>query len=148
MNVVLAAIMWLAPNLGPAVAERYAGLIAGHAEDHRVDPLLVVAIIHTESRFDASARSSTGDYGLMQVHVSKTTYRRYLGRQPLLLDPARNIRLGVRLLKNWKGYHERACPAGHPYWAHYKYGKRIPRGRKGRQVDALYQLLQTRFNAI
>lgn len=146
VHIVLAAILWLAPQLGRELAEDYAGLIAGYAEDAKVDPLLVVAIIHTESRFTASARSKTMDHGLMQVHVSKTTYKRYLGREHLLLEPKRNIRLGTRLLKHWKNYHERTCIGSHhPFWSHYKYGRRIPRNRKGRQVDELYQLLQMRF---
>jgi hypothetical protein len=149
VKIVLAAIMWLAPHLGADTAELYAGLIAGHAEDAQVDPLLVVAIIQIESRFKATAKSKTADYGLMQVHVSKTTYKRYLGREHLLLEPARNIRLGVRLLKIWRDYHVRACNgAAHPFWSHYKYGTRVPKGRKGKRVDAVYQLLRSRFDAV
>lgn len=146
MKIVLAAILWLAPHLGAERAELYAGLVTGHAEDAKIDPLLVVAIIHIESRFKATAKSKTRDHGLMQVHVSKTTYKRYLGREHLLYDPDRNIRLGIRLLKIWSDYHSRSCAgATHPYWAHYKYGTWIPRARKGKRVDALYQLLQMRF---
>ncbi len=146
MKIILAAILWLAPHLGADRAELYAGLVAGHAEDAQLDPLLVVAIIQIESRFKATAKSKTADHGLMQVHVSRTTYKRYIGREGLLYDPDRNIRLGVRLLKVWKAYHDRTCSdAAHPFWAHYKYGCRIPSRRKGKRVDALYRLLQMRF---
>lgn len=150
MNLVLAAILWLAPQLGADTAEVYAGLIAGHAEDAQVDPLLVVAIIHLESRFNPKAKSKTNDRGLMQVHVSATTYKRYRGREHLLFDPDRNILLGVRLLKAWKAYHERTCGHnGHPWWIHYNHGVRVitkgERALYGDKVNAVYQVLQTRF---
>jgi soluble lytic murein transglycosylase-like protein len=145
MKVVLAAILWLAPQLGHETAEDYAGLITGYAEKYEVDPLLVVAIIHTESRFNSRAKSKTGDHGLMQVHVSVTTYKRYLGREHLLLEPKRNIRLGIRLLRQWKDYHERTCTGRHPFWAHYGWGVHVPRKRGVRSVDELYHVLLARF---
>jgi soluble lytic murein transglycosylase-like protein len=152
VKIVLAAIIWLAPNLGAETSELYAGLIAGHAEDAKIDPLLVVAIIHLESRFKPHAKSKTNDYGLMQVHVSATTYRRYRGRETMLFDPDRNIRLGVRLMKNWKAYHDRTCTGPHPWWIHFNHGcrvlKRGPRAAYGDKVDAVYQVLRTRFQTI
>jgi soluble lytic murein transglycosylase-like protein len=151
MKVVLAAILWLAPHLGADTSKVYAGLITGHAEDAKLDPLLVVAIIHLESEFKARIKSRTNDYGLMQVHVSRTTFRRYRGREHLLYDPDRNIRCGIKLLKAWKAYHERKCSHDHKWWEHYNHGVRIlnrgPRAGYGDRVDAIYQLLQTRFQA-
>jgi len=149
MGAVLAAILWLAPHVGAERADQYAGLITGHAEDAGIDPMLVVAIIYIESRFRSGSISRTNDYGLMQVHVSKTTYRRYLGREHLLLDPDRNIKCGISLLKYWKSYHERICTSNHRWWSHFNHGKRIlRRGERagyGASVNEVYQLLRTRF---
>ena len=146
MKIVLAAILWLAPQLGHELAEDYAGLITGYAEQYEVDPLLVVAIVHTESRFTARAKSKTNDWGLMQLHVSTTTFKRYRGREHLLFEPKRNIRLGIKLLKRWKDYHKHTCPGHrHPFWAHYGWGVRVPRKRGVRPVDELYKVLLMRF---
>ncbi|MBT8428308.1 MAG: transglycosylase SLT domain-containing protein [Gammaproteobacteria bacterium] len=149
MAAVIAAILWLAPHVGQDTAARYGTLIVTHAAVAGVDPLLVVAVIETESRWNPRATSPTRDYGLMQLHVSETTHRRYLGRQRLLYSPARNIRLGVKLLGAWRRHHERRCHGarGHPYWSHYKYGIKVPGARKGLRVDAVYRRLRARFRA-
>lgn len=45
----------------------YAELIHRYAEQHRLDPYLVAALIRTESRFRADATSPKGARGLMQI---------------------------------------------------------------------------------
>jgi len=146
VSAVIAAILWLAPQVGPADARLYGEVIRQEAERWDVDPLLVVAVIHRESRWDPRARSRTNDWGLMQVHVSRTTYSGFLDHPERLFNPRLNIRLGIRLMAIWKGYHAGHCrPGSHPFWAHFKYGKRIPRKREGRRVDTLYQELLARF---
>lgn len=147
MKIVLAAIFWIAPHLSADTAKFYAGLITGHAENAKIDPLLVVAIIHVESRFNAKARSKTNDHGLGQVHVSSTTLRRYRGREHLLFDPARNIRLSVKLMKMWRAYHDRKCGHDHQWWTHYNCGRRVLKKclRYGDRVEAVYKVLLSRF---
>lgn len=45
----------------------YAALIQDAAETHGLDPALVAAVVEVESGFDASATSSAGAMGLMQI---------------------------------------------------------------------------------
>jgi soluble lytic murein transglycosylase len=46
---------------------RYETIVRGHARNYRLDPALLAAVIYTESKFDASARSQAGAVGLMQL---------------------------------------------------------------------------------
>ena len=66
-----------------------------------VDPLLIVAVIAVESRFNPIAQSATGAMGLMQIipryHVNKLEAT--AGQS--VLDPPRNIELGARVLKEY-----------------------------------------------
>ncbi len=144
LQVLIAAILWLSPM--PVVqAESYASHIQRESLRWDLDPLLVLAVIHRESRFTTTAKSKTNDYGLMQVHVSKTTYSGYLRYPERLYNYKLNIRLGVRLMAMWRDYHAGRCEGNHPHWSHYKYGKRIPKQRKGKKVDAIYHQLQVKF---
>jgi soluble lytic murein transglycosylase-like protein len=66
-----------------------------------MDPLLVLAVIHVESRFDPSATSGVGAVGLMQL--LRPTMREEAARSRLPsadpLDPIANVRAGVRYLQ-------------------------------------------------
>ena len=70
-------------------------------QERQIDPLLIVAIIGIESRFNPFAESTMGAQGLMQViprfHMDKLP--RNKGTKPLL-DPVTNIRVGVRVLED------------------------------------------------
>ena len=46
---------------------RYEEFVTGHAENYRLEPELVAAMIYQESKFDADAVSSSGAVGLMQL---------------------------------------------------------------------------------
>jgi soluble lytic murein transglycosylase len=151
-ETVLMAIVWLHPAMErDPVTRTIAGAIVREAARHELDPLLVVAKISAESRFSRRARSRTNDWGLMQIHVSRTTYPKYRGREKTLLTDVRlNIRLGVRLLGFWKRYHDKHCrPGDHLWWIHYQHGRRvIKKGRAagaGRRVLKIYQKLVNRF---
>jgi len=52
----------------------YWDIIEKLSEQYHVDPLLVLALVREESRFDSDARSSAGALGLMQL-MPKTAYR-------------------------------------------------------------------------
>ena len=46
---------------------RYQQIVRAHAENYELDPALLAAVIYTESRFNAGARSNAGAIGLMQL---------------------------------------------------------------------------------
>ena len=89
-------------------------LIAGEATERMVraayraasevglDPLLVLAVISVESRFNPIAESVMGARGLMQIipkyHPAKVLA---LGGEAALWDPERNIELGARILQEY-----------------------------------------------
>lgn len=71
-----------------------------YARRYGLDPYLLAAVIHQESRFEARAVSSAGARGLMQLMPD--TARRLAGVRRLnlerLFEPEFNIRLGTRFL--------------------------------------------------
>jgi soluble lytic murein transglycosylase-like protein len=75
--------------------------IVAEAEQARIDPLLVLALIEVESAWDPTALSGRGARGLMQLR--EPTMRRELERHGLALldplDPVANVRAGVRYLR-------------------------------------------------
>lgn len=85
---------------GPELRERiisgmpYSSLIRKAAERHRVDELLLVAMVEAESSFRADAISPVGALGLMQV--MPTTAEDFGVGDPL--NPSANIDLGARYL--------------------------------------------------
>lgn len=79
-------------------AERLKLLKLVHQEAHKakLSPELVLALIHTESRFDRFAISSAGAQGMMQV---MPFWKDELGRpQDNLTDIATNLRYGCTIL--------------------------------------------------
>jgi soluble lytic murein transglycosylase-like protein len=82
------------------------------AERHRVDGLLLAAIIAVESDFSAHAVSSRGAVGLMQVLPELAAD---YGVKGDLLDPQVNVEVGSRfvsgLIKDYKGDLERTLAA-------------------------------------
>lgn len=75
-----------------------------HAEGARVglDPLLVMAVISVESRFNPIAESVVGAKGLMQIipkfHADKFAP---FGGERAVFEPEANIRVGTRILKEY-----------------------------------------------
>lgn len=74
-------------------------LIHRKAAKYDVDPTLVIAVMETESRFKARARSQVGATGLMQL-MPRTG--RWMGAQNLY-DPEQNVDAGVKYLKYLDG---------------------------------------------
>ncbi len=70
---------------------------------HGVDPVLIVSVIAVESRFNPVAQSDGGAMGLMQViprfHMDKFDAT----NQASVFDPHLNIRVGVKILKEYIG---------------------------------------------
>ncbi len=46
---------------------RYEQIVRGHAQNYRLDPALLAAVIYQESKFRANAKSDSGAVGLMQL---------------------------------------------------------------------------------
>ena len=70
---VLGAIAFALVNHQPDFVQRiryplrYEAIVRGHAKNYDLDPALLAAVIYTESRFNARARSQAGAIGLMQL---------------------------------------------------------------------------------
>jgi len=72
------------------------------AHDVRVDPLLVLAVMAIESRFNPFAESSVGAQGLMQV-MANVHHEKFIGHGGVksVLNPVANIRVGALILKDY-----------------------------------------------
>jgi hypothetical protein len=74
--------------------------VQSSARDRQIDPLLVVAVIGIESRFNPFSESTMGALGLMQVmpqfHLDKLPAG---AEKSLFLDPVINIQVGVHILQ-------------------------------------------------
>lgn len=84
---------------------KYEKHIFAYAEEYRVDPLLVAAVIHTESGFRPTAVSGRGARGLMQVMPDTAIWIAqeigYTDFSPeMLFEPRYNIELGTWYLAN------------------------------------------------
>ena len=72
----------------------------GHAKNYHLNPALLAAVIEQESKFDASARSSAGAVGLMQLQPATAKgIAKYTGGSKFVVsdldDPEINIRYGA-----------------------------------------------------
>lgn len=69
---------------------------------HKIDPLLILAVIAVESSFKVQAQSGAGAQGLMQVHtrVHMDKFKEHGGADKAF-DPAANIDVGTRILKDY-----------------------------------------------
>jgi len=80
------------------------GLVATtYREGQRIglDPLLIIAVIAVESRFNPIAQSDGGAQGLMQVIPRYHKDHFEAAHVDSVLDPYANIRLGARVLKEY-----------------------------------------------
>ena len=73
----------------------FGSVIYTEAKKNNLPPELVAAVVHTESKFNPTARSRVGAVGLMQL-VPRTG--RWMGANNLL-DPVQNIQAGAKYLK-------------------------------------------------
>jgi soluble lytic murein transglycosylase len=94
------------------------------ANYHNMDPMFLLAVIETESRYNNNARGAHGEIGLMQVLPKTAEWLQEDARLPSdfdLRDPAVNIRIGAtylaKLRYNFKGH-------GRRYVAAYNMGPR------------------------
>jgi hypothetical protein len=70
LQAIVAAIQLSAPGVSGSDAVRFAKALREQAQIHDFDPFTAVAMIHSESRFNALAISPDGeDYGLGQIRA-------------------------------------------------------------------------------
>ena len=79
------------------------------AQEYGLDWTLLMAIIQKESRFDVNARSSAGDYGLMQInHINHARLSVEVGVNDFM-NPRENVRAGAymfsQLLSHYQDVH-------------------------------------------
>jgi soluble lytic murein transglycosylase-like protein len=88
--------------VAPAAIERMVAAAHAAAEDVGLDPLLVLAVISVESRFNPIAESVMGAKGLMQIipkyHLDKLNAA---GGEDAVFDPESNIHVGTRILQEY-----------------------------------------------
>ncbi|MBV8257292.1 MAG: lytic transglycosylase domain-containing protein [Actinobacteria bacterium] len=104
------AFVWLQRTEPPWWARlwyplRYAEIVRGHAAHYRLNPALLAAVIESESKFDATARSSAGAVGLMQLTPTTAEgIAQYTGghgfRVSDLTNPEINVRYGAWYLRH------------------------------------------------
>ena len=110
-----AFLLYLLESRGFFVDEdRYDAVIARAAQRHKLDPLLIKAVIAQESVFDAKTVGGAGEIGLMQILPSGSVtdwarhYKRKVPRKVFLFDPELNIEIGSwylkRAMNRWKKY--------------------------------------------
>lgn len=81
-------------------------MVLSLAKEYRLDPILILAVIHVESRFKPAARSNRGAIGLMQIKPivvkdvadelgieTQNSHQKLLGKEF-------NMRVGVHYLSN------------------------------------------------
>jgi len=84
---------------------RYEAVVRGHAKNYDLDPSLLAAVIYTESRFNANARSQAGAIGLMQLlpDTAQGIAVRTGGNKFVVSDlyvPELNVRYGAWYLRH------------------------------------------------
>src|SRR5687767_13886023 len=69
---------------------------------HNVDPVLILAVMAIESRYNPVAESDMGAKGLMQI-IPKFHLEKLLdhGGEPALLDPEVNIHVGAQIIREY-----------------------------------------------
>jgi soluble lytic murein transglycosylase-like protein len=120
------------------------------AQAYQIDPLLLHAIAHVESRHNASAVSHAGALGLMQVMPATAQRFGVTAPRSQLLDPRTSLEVSSAYLKNLQGRFKNdltlviaAYNAGEG--AVEKYGRKVPPYKETRgyvrDVLAQYHLL-------
>ena len=102
----LIAELKMVANYSNKQAEKYRTTVTRFAEQFKISPSLIFAVIRTESNFNPFAVSSAPAYGLMQLVPTsggRDAYRKAKGKDTIpsrdyLFDPENNIELGSAYL--------------------------------------------------
>ena len=89
-------------RVSPEITTTIVGLAHAIGQEVKVDPLVILAVISVESRFNPIAESTMGAKGLMQVipryHPEKFNP---LGGEKVAFEPEANIKVGAKILKEY-----------------------------------------------
>ena len=89
-------------RIAHTAAASFVSLAYRAGEEHSVDPLLILAVMAVESRYNPVAESVMGAKGLMQIipkfHLDKLVD---LGGEQALLEPEVNIEVGTQILREY-----------------------------------------------
>lgn len=83
----------------PEVARKYAIWVFEAAYRYSVDPILLLAIMSNESKFNYKAISPTGPIGLMQI--AATWHKDKVSSPSELFDPKKNIFVGAQIVSEY-----------------------------------------------
>jgi soluble lytic murein transglycosylase len=129
--------------ISPARFQQYDGMIQSVATAHRLDPMLVKAVVWRESRFDPQKYGSVGERGLMQV--SEKAANEWARENKIdnfrveeLFDPQKNLDAGAWYLQRaWQHWEQEPDPL--PFaLAEYNAGaSRAQRWAGGEQAPAM-----------
>lgn len=100
-GLILSLVKQSLPSKYDDKAFEIARAVIVEANHHRMDPLFLLAVIATESRFNLDAKGRHGEIGLMQVLPVTAKWlapQAGLSRDFDLREPAVNIRLGATYL--------------------------------------------------
>jgi len=123
-------------GLAPHELDALARAIITEARRHQLDPALVMAVMHVESRFHNFALSPVGAMGLMQIlpstgeELAAKHGVAWYGPQTLF-DPIANVQLGVAYLKELSDRFGNVSTALAAYnWGPGHIDRRLRRGRQ------------------
>jgi soluble lytic murein transglycosylase-like protein len=89
-------------RIAGSAATSFVSLAYRAGAEHSVDPLLILAVMAVESRYNPVAESVVGAKGLMQIipkfHLDKLVD---LGGEQALLEPEVNIEVGTQILREY-----------------------------------------------
>lgn len=98
----IAAVIAKRHRVSPAVVETLVKAAVKEGRANGIDPMLILAVITVESRFNPFAESAFGAQGLMQIiprfHFEKISTGK---GDTALFDPIENIRVGTLVLKSY-----------------------------------------------
>ena len=90
-------------RVSDAAVANYVAAAYRAGEQYSLDPLLILAVMAVESRYNPVAESLVGAKGLMQVipkyHLDKLVDR---GGEDALLEPEVNIQVGAQILREYQ----------------------------------------------
>jgi soluble lytic murein transglycosylase len=101
--LIISAVLLYKPVMKRLYPIEYRAYVWQYADAFSLDPYLVLAVIHTESRFQPEARSALGAVGLMQLMPDTGLWigghMGYELAESHLTDPEINIELGCWYLR-------------------------------------------------
>jgi len=90
-------------RIADAAATQFVSIAYRAGGQHGIDPVLILAVMAIESRYNPVAESNMGAKGLMQV-IARYHQEKLLehGGEPALLEPEVNILVGAQILREYQ----------------------------------------------